>query len=283
MDIPLVPLVCITTTIITFWAFQNTDIREKLIFEPHAILVRKQWYRLFSCALLHANGAHLFFNLITIYSFGRAIEFGYGPAVFLLIYVLSVLGGSLLSLYIHRNHAYAALGASGGGCGVLFAAIFLQPGTGVGMFMLPISIPGPIYAVGFLIWSFIAMRHRKDNIGHDAHFGGAITGLALALGFAHENCFASPVLFSACILISSVGLYIAIKDPLAISGKFRFSREPEYKANIRYQDYDIAKQRRAEATEVDRILEKISSTGIDSLSPKEKALLATASAKVRRD
>jgi len=283
MGISLTLLVCVATAIVTLWVFQNTDLREKLIFDPHAILALKQWYRLFSCAVIHANGAHLFFNLITIYSFGSAIEFGYGSAVFLLVYALSILGGSLLSLYIHRNHAYAALGASGGGCGVLFAAIFLQPGTGVGMFLLPISIPGPIYAVGFLIWSFIAMRRRKDNIGHDAHFGGAITGLALALVFAHENCFASPVLFSTCLLISAVGLYIAVKDPLAITGKFRISREPEYKANIRYQDYDVAKQRRAEANEVDRILEKISSKGLDSLSAKEKALLAIASAKVRKD
>ena len=101
---------------------------ERWIFNPRAILVDKDYHRLYTCGLIHANWTHFAFNAFSFYSFARGIEMLYGPSTMLFIYGCSILGGSLLSLIIHRNHEYRALGASGGVCGIIFASIFLLPG-----------------------------------------------------------------------------------------------------------------------------------------------------------
>src|SRR5258708_14045119 len=121
--------------------------------------------------------------MISLYLFGRYIELLVGVPKFLAIYLGAILGGSLLSLWIHRHHEYRAYGASGGVCGIIFAYIFLFPGGGVGMFPFPYEIPGWLYAIAFVLGSFYGMKAQRDNIGHDAHLGGAIIGLVIAAAF----------------------------------------------------------------------------------------------------
>src|SRR5690606_18185693 len=126
-------------------------LQERLLFRTNAILGDRQWYRLFSSALIHADFVHLCFNLLAFYSFAQVIEWAYGGVIMVVVYAVSILGGSLLSLHINRYRDYAALGASGGVCGVIFAALFLVPGTNAGIILLPFSIPGPVFAIGYLI------------------------------------------------------------------------------------------------------------------------------------
>ena len=115
---------------------------------------------------------------INVYSL-EILEWSLGRTDFLLIYFGSVIGGNLLSLYVHRHHDYLSYGASGGVCGIIFAYLLLFPGVGI-MVYLALPIPGWLYAIGFLVGSFVAMKRAKDNIGHDAHLGGAIVGLLIA-------------------------------------------------------------------------------------------------------
>src|ERR1051326_3787848 len=107
-------LLVVVTACISFWAFDNPSGEERLLFRPESILAGKEYYRLLSCAFIHSGWAHLLLNMYTLYGFGSAVERMFGPRDFLLIYFSSVLGGSLLSLYLHRHHEYAAYGASGG-------------------------------------------------------------------------------------------------------------------------------------------------------------------------
>jgi len=276
-------LVCLGTGIVTYLAFRDPGLRDRLLFRPEAILAHKEWHRLLGSALIHLDLQHVCINLVSLYLFGRILEGNWGPLLFLGTYIGAVLGGSLLSLFIHRRHDYAALGASGGVCGVIFATIFLVPGTGVGMFFIPIYVPGPVFAFGYLVWTYFALRRGIGNIGHDAHFGGAIAGLLIALAIEPRYCLDSPLLFGATFLFAALALFVLARNPLGIPGAlFAFGRT-EPRPNLRYQRYDENRERRQREADTDRILDKVSARGLDSLTPRERSILEAASAKARRE
>ncbi len=103
------------------------------------------------------------------------------------IYFVSLVVGNLLTLILHKNEPYySAVGASGAVTGILYAAILLQPGMSLYMFFIPIPIPAYLFGIGYLLYSIYWMKQRTDNIGHTAHFGGAIGGYAMALFFAPQ-------------------------------------------------------------------------------------------------
>src|SRR3569833_313 len=156
--------------------FRDPDFTERFIFSPLAVLAGKQYYRLVTSAFLHLDLNHLLMNMITLFLFRRILEAHIGPWQFLLVYFASIIGGDLLSLWLHRNHEYRSLGASGGVCGAVFSFIAMYPtGTILSHFVIP--IPAWAYGILFLIGSIVALRRQRDNIGHDAHNGGAVIGL----------------------------------------------------------------------------------------------------------
>lgn len=183
------PIVLIALTAITsIMAFSNYDLRNKLIFNVSAILKAKEWYRLIASAFLHGDYMHLIFNMMTLYFFSDVVVAFFGSGLFLVMYFAAVLGGGLLSLLVHRReYYYTALGASGGVVGVLFGAIALYPNIGIGFFFIPgIRIPGWIFGIAYLAYSIYAMRNSSDNIGHEAHLGGAVVGLFLTILMAPQ-------------------------------------------------------------------------------------------------
>jgi len=229
MNAPVTITVCIVTAIITQVALSKPAVLQRLLFKPEEILRKKEYDRLFSSALIHADWMHAGFNLFALYSFGSAIELIYGWKTLIVIYAFSVLGGSLLSLYLHRHHAYAALGASGGVSGVIFATIFLVPGTGVSLFFIPIAIPGNVFALVYLVGSFWGLRKKVGNIGHDAHFGGAIAGLVFAYSIRPQFCLADPLYFWGSVAVSLVCLAALYLDPQNKSGSLLPTRSPKKK------------------------------------------------------
>src|SRR5215469_6651549 len=108
MYAPATIAVLVITALASFYAFQRPDIRERWIFNPRAILAHKEYYRMVSCGLIHADWVHFLFNAISFLSFAQNIEVNYGAKTMLLIYCASIIGGSLLSLVIHRHHDYRA-------------------------------------------------------------------------------------------------------------------------------------------------------------------------------
>jgi len=111
------------------------------------------------------------------------VVIGYlGDFSFLLVYVASLVFGSLLTLYFHKNdYNYRAIGASGAVTGVLYSAILLQPDMSLYLFFIPIPIPAFLFGIGYLLYSIYGMKAKNDNIGHTAHFGGAIGGFFITL------------------------------------------------------------------------------------------------------
>lgn len=256
---------------ISYLGFRDRSLESRLIFWPQAILGSRQYYRLITSGVLHADGIHLLMNMMTLYFFGSVIGFVFGGWQLLLIYVAGIVGGNLLSLAIHRFHDYRAYGASGGVCGVMFAYIILFPGGSISMYFLPFGIPCWLYATGFLAASFVAMRRQKDNIGHDAHIGGALIGFFTAAALHPSAARTSPILFTS-IAAASVALYLYLsRNPLMLPFSNFTSKRRSCVPSYLQRERDI-----------DAVLQKISEKGIHSLTKEEHALLNSTSEKYRR-
>jgi membrane associated rhomboid family serine protease len=190
------------TAYASYRGFVNSPFLNQFIFYNRAILADRQYYRLLSSGFLHADWTHLIFNMYSLYSFGSAVELLFGRVTFLAIYLAGIVGGNVLAIVLHRKQTYRALGASGGVCGVIFACIFLLPGTSVELFLLPIPIPAHIYAVGFMLFSYYGIHTQAGNIGHDAHLGGAIIGLLTATALHPSIVPQNPLLYATVMLLA---------------------------------------------------------------------------------
>lgn len=138
--------------------------------------------RMVTSGFLHADFGHLFFNMFTLYMFAPVVVNYFGSASFFLIYTASLVFGSLLTLMMHKNdYSYRAIGASGAVTGILYSAILIDPSMSLYLFFIPIPIPAYLFGIGYLLYSIYGMKAKNDNIGHTAHFGGAIGGYLLTL------------------------------------------------------------------------------------------------------
>lgn len=185
MGLDIITIIIIAANvIISYKGFSDFSFFEKYKFNIGAIR-RGEQIRMFSSGFLHVDNTHLFFNMITLWFFANNVIRSVGRLNFLIIYIGSLLIGSLLSFYFHKNeYHYSAVGASGAVTGILYSAILLDPNLSLYMFFIPIPIPGYIFGIGYLLYSIYGMKNRIGNIGHDAHFGGAIGGYVLTIVFA---------------------------------------------------------------------------------------------------
>jgi len=270
-------LLIIGTGVWSFIGFKNPSIEEKYIFHPASIIAGKEYYRLITSGFLHADWSHLILNMLSLYFFGPSVEFALGTGKFLAIYFGSVVGGNLMSLYVHRHHHYFAYGASGGVCGMIFAHILLFPGSDIRMFYLPIGIPGWAYAIGFMVYSFYGMKeNNRDRIGHDAHLGGSIVGLLITAAVDPESVRENLLIFLIVLISAALLLYLWFNS-LFLPLRSFITRKT--RSGLRNSNLPPHKR---ENLQVDAVLEKIARSGIESLTDREKALLDEVSGKYRR-
>jgi membrane associated rhomboid family serine protease len=266
------------TCLFSFFGFRSRAVEEKYIFDPRSILADKEYYRLVSSAFLHSGWIHLLVNMISLNAFGRAVEFYFGRSQFLFIYFGAVVGGNLLSLWLHRHHEYRAYGASGGVCGIIFTTILIDPAASLTVFPVPYAVPGWLFAIIFLVGSFFAMKGGNlGNIGHDAHLGGAIVGF-LAAGALHPDLVRVHLWVFLLLLAVAASMltYVWLNPMFLPIGSFLGTRSK------RGRPVKRTPTQRREAMEIDAILDKIAKAGIDSLTAEERALLGEVSDKYRR-
>lgn len=212
MDLSTLLIIAITS-VISIMGFSNRNLFDRFKFSTYAIIERKQWDRLLTSAFLHADWAHLIFNMLTLYFFAPSIIAYLGIFPFLLIYFSAILGGNLLTLFMHRRDmSYTAIGASGGVSGVLFGAIALDPHIGIMIMFIPIPIPGWIFAIAYLAYSIYGMRNTIGNIGHTAHLGGAVVGFILAIVFYPQTLQYNTLILGIMVLPLIVLGYFVYKE-----------------------------------------------------------------------
>ena len=180
------------TCLISFFAFSNQKLTDNLIFYPPAVTNQNQWYRFFSCGLIHADFAHLAFNMYALYLFGQNVEatflmvFGEKGKFFYLLMYVSALFFCLLPTYSKNkdNYHYRSLGASGAVSAVVFAFILFNPLHGLGLLFIPIYIAGFLFGIIYLLVSNWLEKRGGDGINHSAHIWGSVYGVVFIIVMA---------------------------------------------------------------------------------------------------
>ncbi len=160
---------------IALWVAPSVLARNLL--RPHYMLKHRDYITVITSGFIHGDFGHLLFNSLTLFFFGPPLERRIGTDMFIALYFIGLVLSSLGTVYKQRNNPdYAALGASGAILAVLFAFIVYYPTQKIYLyFALP--IPAVLFAFGYMAYSWWASQNRRDNINHDAHLDGALTGL----------------------------------------------------------------------------------------------------------
>lgn len=180
-------LIIIITCVVSLVCFENRKLFDQLKHHPVSEAKNGEWYRMISSGFLHADYFHLGINMYVLYGFGSYVEDEYlhqygdalGRFIFLLLYLVMIVLADLPSFIKHKNnYGYSAIGASGAVSGILFIYILMDPWAGLRLYFA-IPIPAIVFGVLYLLYSSWASKNARDNIGHDAHFYGAVAGMVL--------------------------------------------------------------------------------------------------------
>jgi membrane associated rhomboid family serine protease len=182
---PITFIILAATVLVSWRAFEQSPLFEKLLHSPYRVKHNKQYYRLFSHMLVHADVMHLALNMFVFYSFGRVLESIFratwgaqqGGILFTALYVLGGVAATLPSMRKHGdNYGYNSVGASGGVSSLLMAYMILFPLNEIAFFFIP--MPAFIGVFVFFLLEHFMKRNVRSNIAHDAHIWGALFGIA---------------------------------------------------------------------------------------------------------
>lgn len=201
--------IIVANVLISYKGFNDLSFFRKYEFHIGSIRSGEQ-IRMLSSGFLHADMMHLAFNMLTLWFFAPVVLSWLGNLSFILIYFGSLIFGSLLTIIFHKNdYSYRAVGASGAVTGVLYSAILLQPDMMLGIFFV-IPMPAYLFGILYLLYSIYGMRAKNDNIGHTAHFGGAIGGYLITL-IKVPSLFADHTLMVILLAIPIFILFVMAK------------------------------------------------------------------------
>lgn len=208
MNVILVGII-VANAVISYQGFKDLSFFRKYEFHVGSIRSGEQ-IRMISSGFLHVDMMHLIFNMLTLWFFAPVVINWLGTISFALIYFGSLIFGSLLTMLFHKNdYSYRAVGASGAVTGVLYSAILLQPDMMLGIFFV-IPIPAYLFGILYLLYSIYGMKAKNDNIGHTAHFGGAVGGYLITL-IKEPSLFMDHTLMVILLAIPIVILFAMAK------------------------------------------------------------------------
>lgn len=187
MTITITLSIIAITAILSFLCFNNETLLKAFIFSPYSIKREKKYLKFLTHGFIHADYMHLLFNMITLFFFGPIVEQAFiysspknGTILYIGFYLLAIIVAAIPSFFKHQNNQfYLSLGASGAVSAVLFASILLQPFMTINVYVIP--VPALLFGPLYLFYSAYMAKRGKDNIGHDAHFVGAIFGMLALL------------------------------------------------------------------------------------------------------
>jgi membrane associated rhomboid family serine protease len=265
----IILLLILLTALTSYRGFTDHSLLDRYSFDVDKVTLRKDYKRLVTSGFFHVNWFHLIFNMMTFYFFGNSIAALLGMPSLLLIYFAGLVGGNLVGLWVHKRHGgYRSVGASGAVYALIFASVALFPGMKISLFFI-LSLPTWIYGLLFLGFTLYGIRSKTDNIGHEAHLGGAIVGLVIAIilnpSAVEENYL--PIL--AVLIPALILIYIIMYKPQVLLVDNLFYKNAH---NLTIdQKYNL--ERKNQQVTIDKILEKIHRNGINSLTREEKQKL----------
>ena len=183
-------ILILITALVSILCFAGKLNIHRLLFNAYAVWHQRLWYRMLTHGLVHASWGHLIFNMLTLLFFGPVVEeyfsreFGAVPGItlYVVLYITAIAVSSIWDLVKHRDDvSYNAVGASGAISAILFASILFEPKMGIYLYLIPIPVPGYIFAPLYLLYCWFMAKRNRDNIGHTAHFWGAVYGLLFPL------------------------------------------------------------------------------------------------------
>jgi membrane associated rhomboid family serine protease len=189
MELSLTLIIIIITVLVSLGGFSSQKTIDDLIFYPPMVSERNQWYRFFTCGLIHADWGHLIFNMLALYLFGRNVEIYFthifgdkGKIIYLVLYITALAVSVLPTYFKHKDdYQYRSLGASGAVSAIIFASILFNPMAGIGMMFIPVYIAGFIFGILYLVISQYLEKKGQGNINHSAHIYGALYGVAFLI------------------------------------------------------------------------------------------------------
>lgn len=262
-------LIVILTFFTTWKGEKDAEYKLKYLFDVDGILVHGERYRLFTSGLLHSGWIHYGFNMIALLSFSQLIELLYGKWVLLALYILSLLGGSLYSLYVHRNHGdYRALGASGAVSGVVGAALLLDPYGSISLIFIPIEFKAWIFGILYIALSIWGIKKQIGGIGHAAHLGGTLAGMLLILMWAPSILVRHPFITILLLLPTIYFTVLIIRNPNVLLLENYWGEMINWRGNLN-RSSGTKKSKKT----VDEVLDKINRKGLKSLTKAERDIL----------
>jgi membrane associated rhomboid family serine protease len=184
MQAPVASAIFAITILISLLAFSNQNLMERLILHPYNVSRGRYVYTVITSGFIHQDLMHLFFNMMSFYFFAFQLEPVLGHFQFGVLYMLSLILSDIPSVMKHReNYGYRSLGASGAVSAVVFSAILYNPLGHMMIMPIPVEIPAVIFGVLYLVYCSYASKYSRDNINHDAHFYGALSGLMITIIF----------------------------------------------------------------------------------------------------
>lgn len=250
-DYPVITVLIIINVVVFLLQFILVLFGEReFIF--HLALSKQFWsgkfWQLMTYMFLHGDTWHLLFNMLALWMFGRELERLWGSREFLKYYLFCGIGAGLVFLIFSKG---VVIGASGGVFGVLLAFGLTFPDQIVWFaFIFPMKAKFMVMIFGALTFLSIASP-SNDGIAHFAHLGGLVAGfLYLKRAWIRKIFHRRPKRFPHLTLHSN----------------------PD-------QNTEDEELRR----EVDRILDKINAVGYDQLTDEEKAILFSASRRLKKN
>lgn len=214
-------IIIVATVLMSLRGFKDYNLFQRYKFQPQAILQHKQYDRMLTAGFLHVDMTHLLFNMLTLFFFANVVigffgqmtgSIANGSVLFALVYLGAIIGGNLLALIFQKdNLRYSAVGASGGVSGILFASIVVYPDMDLYLFFA-IPIKAWVFAILYLGYSVYGVQKQLGNIGHEAHLGGAIVGLAAPIIIRPELFQINQIYILGMLIPIAILLVMAIQS-----------------------------------------------------------------------
>lgn len=183
-------LLIVINVIVTLIAFNSVKILNTFILHPYTMKQNPiQMYRFITSGFIHADVAHLLFNMISLFFMGLVLETRYiGSLNYLFLYLFGLIFSAIPTYFKHKeNPSYYALGASGAISAVVFSSLIFGPWELIYLkFFIPIYFI--LYAFIYVGYSIYQGKQNNDNIAHDVHLYGALFGMIFTF-VTNDNSF----------------------------------------------------------------------------------------------